>query len=187
MTSQIPLIFSCHPVSWLMLVLTMGASPLLCLHPGLQFRSLVRSSYFSSCIGVWSICAVHLPLCSVLFFYPLKHFPLLTLLTSVSSEFPSLLIFTPHRLLDPCSLSFGKSLFIASSSSWCKRMRGKTTKAVSFRRYQRTSFLLAFCLDSFLSFRLLDSKIVRRGPDLGKRRKEDNETVCGFVVKATFW
>lgn len=92
-----------------------------------------------------------------------------------------------HPSQTPGSLSSGTSLLIASSSSRCKRMRGKTTKAVSFRKYQRTSFLLSFCLDSFLSFRLLDSKIVRWGPDLGKRRKEDNEIVCGFVVKATFW
>lgn len=139
MTFQIPLRFTCSPVSWLMLLLTMGAFPLLCLHPGLQFCSLVRPSFFSSCTGIRSICAVHLPLCSVLFLYPLKHFPLLTLLTSVSPEFPSLLIFTPHRLLDPCSLSSGTSLFVASSSSWCKRMRSKTTKVVSFRKYQRTS------------------------------------------------
>ena len=164
MTSQIPPVFIFPPGSELTPVLTTRAFPPLCIQtcnfavwsgrptpqaalasaPSLLPTCRCAQFCFSLCFGD---CLLSQLLC------PLKHFPLLTLLTSVSPKFPSLLfIFTPHGLLDPCLLSAGTSSFIASSSSWCKRMRGKTTKAVFFRKYQRTSSFLSFWLDSFLSF-----------------------------------
>lgn len=69
-----------------------------------------------------------------------------------------------------------KKLYISleSSSSWCKRMKGKTTKAVHLGKYERSSFSLSLCLDSFLSW-LVDSKIDRWTSDLDKTRKESTE------------
>lgn len=143
-------------------VLTTGAFPSLCIQacnfvvwsgcPTPQAALVSTPSPTCSCAQFcFSLCFGDYLLSQLL--CPLKRFPLLTLLTSVSSEFPSLLlVFTPHGLLDPCLLSTGTSSFVASSSSWCKGMRDKTTKAVSFRKYQRTSSFLSFCLNSFFAF-----------------------------------
>jgi len=64
-TSQIPLLFTCPPMSELTPVLAAGASPLLCIQ-ACTFIVCSRHPYSSSRIGVCSIAVAHLPLCSVL-------------------------------------------------------------------------------------------------------------------------
>lgn len=119
-TSQIPLVFTCPPVSELTSVLTTGAFPSLCIqtcdftvwsgHPTPRAASVTAPSLLPTCPCAqfcFTLCFGDCLLSQLL--CPLEHFPLLTLLISVSPKFPSLLIFTPHRLLDLCLLHAGTS------------------------------------------------------------------------------
>lgn len=119
-TSQVPPVFTCPSVSELTPVITAGDFPSLCIQtcdfavwsgrPTPRAASMTTPSLFPTCPCAhfcFSLCFGDYLLSQLL--CPLKHFPLLTLLISVSPKFPSLLIFTPHRLLDLCLLHAGTS------------------------------------------------------------------------------